>query len=185
MFSILRRKKPTKPAKRKPSNPVVSEDHRAAAESALLEAIQKFPMSYTPALEWRRYSVTAGMAHYQHGLISLSAVVLKDPATVRETLLHEYAHLLAFDRHGRKGAGHGKHWKQAMVDLGLEPKVHHHYEVVRNQSRQVVVYRCKRCGLSFERKRQLQRRKSYVHRQCGGQIALVEVQRATLESDKT
>ncbi|MEI7985956.1 MAG: SprT-like domain-containing protein [Armatimonadota bacterium] len=184
MISILRRKKPSKPI-RKVSQPQVGEDHIVAAELALNEALEKHPMSYIPILEWRRYSVTAGMAHYQHGMISLSAVVLKDPGHIRETLLHEYAHLLAFDRHGRKGAGHGKHWKQAMMDLGLEPKVHHHYEVVRNQSRQVVVYRCKKCGEKFSRKRQMTRSKRYFHRQCGGQIAFVEVQRATIESDKT
>ena len=180
MISILRRKKPSKP-----SSPKVGETHAVAAQLALAEAVERFPMSYHPILEWRRYSVTAGMAHYQHGVITLSAVVLKNPAHIRETLLHEYAHLLAFDRHGRKGAGHGKHWKQAMVDLGLEPKVHHHYEVVRNQSHQLVVYKCKKCGESFSRKRQLTRSKRYFHRQCGGQIALVEIKRATLESRTT
>ena len=82
--------------------------------------MNRFPMSYAPVLEWRRYSVTAGMAHYQHGMITLSVVVLKNPVHIRETLLHEYAHLLAFDRHGKRGAGHGKHWRQAMIDLGLE-----------------------------------------------------------------
>ena len=184
MFSILRRKEPVR-APRKRSTVLVSDDHISSAQTALAEAIGRFPMSYVPALEWRRYSVTAGMAHYQHGLISLSAVVLKDPEHIRETLLHEYAHLLAYDRHGRKGTGHGKHWKQAMVDLGLEPKVHHHYEVTRNQSRQVVVYRCKKCGVSFERKRQFQRRKKYFHQRCGGQITLVEVQRATLPTETT
>lgn len=183
MFSILRRKKPSKPVsklRREPLGPKVVAEHENAAQLALNEAVQQFPLSYEPILEWRRYSVTAGMAHYMQGRITLSAVVLKDPEHIRETLLHEYAHLLAFDRHGRKGAGHGKHWKQAMVDLGLEPKVHHHYEVVRNQSRQVVVYQCKKCGESFSRKRRLTQSKRYFHRQCGGQIALVEVKRATI-----
>lgn len=174
VLSLLRRKKAV--VRRQPK----AEDFlHSSAESVLEEAFRRFPLSYRPILEWRRYSVTAGMAHYQRGAISLSVVVLKDPDQVRETLLHEYAHLLAFDRHGRKGAGHGRHWKQAMRELGLEPKVHHQYEVVRNQSRQTVVYRCKKCGEQFERKRKLQQRKKYFHRQCGGQIALVEVQRAT------
>ncbi len=154
-----------------------------AAGQALDEAQSKYPLSFDPGLEWRRYSVTAGMAHYQQGLISLSAIVLKEPHQVRETLLHEYAHLLAFDRHGRKGVGHGRHWRQAMVDLGLEPKVHHQYEVVRNQARQTVVYRCKKCGETFARKRRLPQRKRYFHRQCGGQIALLEVQRATTQKE--
>ena len=184
MISILRRKKPTKPSRQR-SQPVTSEDHISAAELALTEALEKFPMSYVPFIEWRRYSVTAGMAHYKDGMITLSVIVLKDPAHVRETVLHEYAHLLAFDRHGRKGSGHGQHWRKAMQDLGLEPKVHHHYEVVRNQSRQVVVYKCKKCGEKFSRRRQMTRSKRYFHRQCGGQIALVEVQRATLDKVET
>ncbi|MBI1331499.1 MAG: SprT-like domain-containing protein [Armatimonadetes bacterium] len=178
LFSKLR---PSKPVRR--TRPKVDETIQTAADQALDEAQSKFPLPYTPMLEWRRYSVTAGMAHYQQGLISLSSIVLKDPDHVRETLLHEYAHLLAFARHGRRGAGHGKHWRQAMVDLGLEPKVHHHYEVVRNQSHQKVVYRCKRCGYTFDRKRRLPQRKRYFHRDCGGQIAFVEVQRATRQKE--
>jgi SprT protein len=184
MISILRRKKPAK-LSRKVSQPIAGEAHVKAAEIALIEAYDRFPMSYFPVLEWRKYSVTAGMAHYQRGMITLSVVVLKDPDHIRETLLHEYAHLLAFDRHGKRGAGHGKYWRQAMIDLGLEPKVHHHYEVVRNQSRQIVVYQCKKCGEKFSRKRQMTRSKRYFHRQCGGQIALVEVQRATIDCNKT
>jgi SprT protein len=181
MMSLLRRKKPRKPV----SRPKVSEELGSVAYEVLAEANSRFPLSYSPALEWRRYSVTAGMAHYQKGVISLSAVVLKEPGQVRETLLHEYAHLLAFDRHGRSGAGHGRHWKQAMVDLGLEPKVHHKYDVVRNQSRQTVVYRCKKCGFILEKKRKFQKGRRYFHRQCGGQIMFVEVQTATMLKEGT
>lgn len=181
MLSLLRRKKPRQPA----SRPKVSDELGLAAQDALAEANARFPLSYSPALEWRRYSVTAGMAHYQKGVISLSAIVLKEPGQVRETLLHEYAHLLAFDRHGRSGAGHGKYWKKAMVDLGLEPKVHHQFEVVRNQSRQTVIYRCKKCGESFPRKRKFQKGRRYFHRQCGGQIVFVEVQQATMLKEGT
>lgn len=180
LLSSLRRKKPIKR-----SRPTVDDSLHQIAEEALAEAAEKFPLSYVAILEWRRYSVTAGMAHYQKGLITLSAIVLKDPEHIRETLLHEYAHLLAFDRHGRKGAGHGKHWKTAMQDLGLEPKVHHHYEVKRNTARQVVVYRCKKCSETFLRKRKFQRGKRYFHVKCGGQISFVEVQRATEEKVRT
>lgn len=180
VLAALQRKKP---AARKRTQPAIDSLLADAARQALVEAESQFPLSFTPELEWRRYSVTAGMAHYQQGLISLSAIVLKEPNQVRETLLHEYAHLLAFDRHGRKGVGHGRHWRQAMVDLGLEPKVHHQYEVVRNQARQTVVYRCKKCGETFARKRRLPQRKRYFHRQCGGQIALLEVQRATTQKE--
>ena len=179
VLSIFRRKK--QPVKR--SAPKVDKTLHLYAESVLAEVRSTFPLSYEPILEWRRYSVTAGMAHFQQGKISLSSIVLKENDHVRETLLHEYAHLLAFDRHGRKGTGHGKHWKQAMIDLGLEPKTHHHYEVVRNKSHQVVIYKCKKCGTQFGRKRKLSTRKKYMHRQCGGQIALVEVQRATTQTE--
>ncbi len=179
MFSILRRPKP-----RTVRSPKVEEHLEQIAVTALRQAQASFPLSYNPLIEWRRYSVTAGMAHYQKGIITLSAIVLKEPDQVRETLLHEYAHLLAFDRHGRKGAGHGIHWKTAMRDLGLDPKVHHQYEVKRNQSHQVVVYTCKKCGETFERKRRFQARKRYYHRQCGGQIALLEVQKATSSAKK-
>jgi SprT protein len=89
---------------------------------------------------------------------------------LRDTLVHEYAHLLAYRRHGRHGIGHGPRWKEAMADLGAAPKVRHNYEVQRNSSRQEVAYTCQKCGAILVLSRKLPKRRRYVHNGCGGPI---------------
>jgi len=120
--------------------------------------------------------VSAGMAYYRDRTIGLSIPILDTEAKLDSTFKHEYAHLLAYARQGKKGAGHGPAWQQAMRDLGEEPVVHHRYEVNRNQPRQQVLYKCKRCGLLLTRKRRLPRRRKYVHAQCGGALTFHGVQ---------
>jgi len=147
------------------------------AEAALSEAVARYPLSYVPKIVWKGYRVTAGIAYYRTGIIGLSAFVLKTPEAVRETLLHEYAHLLAVHRHGRAAANHGPHWQKAMTDLGVEPTVRHTYQVERNVSRQRVTYVCVRCGTPIVRSRRLPKSRKYVHTDCGGSLRLHKVER--------
>lgn len=147
------------------------------AEAALNEAASRFPLSYQPRVVWRGYRVTAGIAYYRTGIIGLSAFVLKSPEAVRETLLHEYAHLLAVDRHGPSAANHGPAWQRAMHDLGVSPTVKHTYDVERNVSRQRVTYVCVRCGTAIVRTRRLRKTHRYVHTDCGGSLRLQKVER--------
>lgn len=159
-------------------NPVLAQ----IAQEILRDAMARFPLSYVPVIRWKGLRVSAGMAYYRTGTIGLSSIILDTPEKLRSTLLHEYAHLLAVERHGRKAANHGVYWKQAMIDLGLEPKVRHNYECARNAPRQVVVYRCQRCGANIERKRRLPRSRRYVHASCGGGLRLFSVQSATVQT---
>lgn len=151
----------------------------AYAQELLADACQRFPLGYTPELQWRNLRVTAGTAYYQEGKIALSAIVLNTPERLKITLLHEYAHLLAYKRHGRQGAGHGKAWKQAMQDLGLPPDIRHNYEVARNKRRQQVVYACAKCGANFVRARKLPSRRRYHHVNCGGSLKLAAIKEVT------
>jgi predicted SprT family Zn-dependent metalloprotease len=132
-------------------------------------------MGYVPALEWRSYRVSAGMAYYPSRKIGLSRLVLKDPDSVRETLGHEYAHLLAVARLGQKGVGHGIAWKNAMKDLGLAPIVRHNFQVERNNRSQRVDYVCLRCGITISRNRRLPHQRRYVHVKCGGDLKFLRV----------
>ena len=152
---------------------------RIFAQAHLEKLSQDFPLGYEPELIWRGYRVTAGLAYYRKGVIGLSHRVLKDEKAVLETLTHEYAHLLAVARHGQRGAGHGPAWKQAMFDLGQEPKVRHNYEVEHNISRQAVTYQCIRCGKEFVRARRFPKRQRYIHVNCGGDLKLRKVERVT------
>jgi len=139
-------------------------------------------MGYVPQILWKGYRVTAGIAYYRIGTIGLSTRVLRTPEAVRETLGHEYAHLLAVFRHGPKAAGHGEPWRRAMRDVGLEPTVRHRYEVERNVPRQRVTYVCSRCGHPIVRTRRLPKRRRYMHAGCGGAIRLHSVERVTAEA---
>jgi SprT protein len=139
-------------------------------------------MGYVPRLVWRNYRVTAGMAYFRARMIGLSSIVLKDEVMMGETLVHEYAHLLAVARHGQRGKGHGEAWKQAMRDLGAVPKVRHCYQVERNQARQQVDYQCLQCGATIVRKRRLPGRRRYIHAVCGGDLRLMRVVRVTAEA---
>jgi predicted SprT family Zn-dependent metalloprotease len=112
------------------------------------------------------------MAYYKKGEIALSSVVLVSQEQVQATLVHEYAHLLAVKRHGMRAGAHGAAWRQAMIDLGAEPKVRHNYEVLRNKPRQQVTYLCVKCGKEFDRTRRLPKRRKYVHASCGGALKL-------------
>ena len=159
-----------------PNDPI-----RAIATARLKDLCEQFPLGYVPDLIWRAYRVTAGIAYYRKGVIGLSTRVLKDEQSVLDTLVHEYAHLLAVSRQGPKAAGHGEPWRKAMRDLGEEPKVRHNYPVERNVSRQQVTYVCKRCGKPIVRARRLPKRRRYVHANCGGDLRLSKVERITLE----
>lgn len=145
------------------------------AETLIDELERDFPLGYRPEIKWKALRVAAGYAYYRQGAIGLSTRIVTDETRLRNTLLHEYAHLLAVARYGIAGAGHGAPWKEAMQDLGLDPIVRHDYEVERNEKRQVVVYRCQRCGEQFERRRRLNRNRRYVHAGCGGAIVFVQI----------
>ncbi len=147
------------------------------AERELDRLCAAFPLGYRPAIEWRPFRTTAGMAYFRRKAIGLGAKLLTTPERLADTLVHEYAHLLAFTRHGGRGTGHGPLWRQAMVELGAAPHVRHTYEVARNATRQSVLYRCVRCGASIERRRRLPRNRVYVHAACGGGLRLERVER--------
>lgn len=150
------------------------------AEQELAVLCGEFPMKKTPRIVWRKYRTTAGMASYVKQEIMLSSIVLNEAPKLISTLRHEYAHLLAFDRVGSKGRGHGIAWQTAMRDLGLEPKVTHRYEVKRNIPRQVVIYQCVKCKFTFERKRRLTTNKRFIHRDCGGNVKIINIEVAMI-----
>ncbi|MCB8932961.1 MAG: SprT-like domain-containing protein [Chthonomonadaceae bacterium] len=156
------------------------------AEVLLAELCAVHPLGYSPRIEWKNLRVTAGAAYYTKGVIGLSRLLLTDEARLRSTLVHEFAHLLAISRHGRKAAGHGEAWRKAMRDLGAEPEVYHRYpETKRNQRRQQVTYACAKCKAVITRSRRLPRKGRYVHAGCGGAIRVQGVVRLTARPPQT
>lgn len=153
----------------------------ALAESILQALHHRHPLKRPARLEWRRYRTTAGRAHFRENLITLSASILDTEEKLRDTLIHEYAHLLAYERYGRRGGtGHGPAWQHAMRELGAKPEVRHRYECQRNRPRQRVVYRCDGCKKEFHRLRRLPRKGRFRHAGCGGKIEFVRIEALTL-----
>lgn len=160
--------------------PRVPLELRVHARQLLNDLMERFPLSYTPQIHWNgRLRVSAGMAYYVDGVIGLSPHLLTDKERLESTLIHEYAHLLAIHRHGRRAAGHGSGWRQAMLDLGQSPTVHHNYPVERNTKSLVVAYQCERCGEMIYRGRRFPRRRVYQHIACGGRIRFAWSKRIT------
>ena len=135
------------------------------------------PLRRRPALIWKPWPSTAGRADFLRWEILLSSRVLDTPERVLATLVHEYAHLLAFSRDPRNGRGHGEVWRAAMRELGAEPRVRHDYPVVRRVSRTRAIYRCAGCGTEIVRARRLARGRRWVHAACGGGLRLERVER--------
>lgn len=144
--------------------------------------MRAIPLRARPVLIWKTLRVTAGLAYYRENSIGLSRNLLVDEQRLRSTLVHEYAHLVAVERYGRKAAGHGPHWRKAMQELGAPPERTHCYEVQRNERRQVVTYICTRCGAKFERSRRFPKRRKYLHVNCGGGLRLMSVEKVTNRS---
>ncbi len=152
------------------------------AAQLLARLIQEFPLGYVPELEWRNFRVTAGVAYYRAGRIALSRQVITDEDSLVVTLKHEYAHLLAVNRNGPRAAGHGPAWRTAMVELGLEPKVRHNYDVARNKPRQRVIYECLKCRQLIVKARKFPRKRAYLHVACGGPIRFKRVESVTVSN---
>ncbi len=158
------------------------DDLKSLADEILDKLMSEFPLRSRPEIVWKPLRVTAGIAYYRVNRIGLSSLLLTTEERLRTTLIHEYAHLLAVQRHGPLAASHGACWKQAMHDLGATPERTHRYEVQRNNAQQQVTYQCKRCGAKIVRARRLSKKRKYVHANCGGRISLLSVER-TIISD--
>ncbi len=112
-------------------------------------------------VEWNaRLFSAAGRADSRRNLISLNPRLREhDAAEVDRTLRHELAHLLAQFRAGRRRvAPHGREWKKACRDLGIEDEARCHTLPfpVKQRARRFL-YRCERCRKEFPRVHRIKR----------------------------
>ena len=96
------------------------------------------------------------------GVIRISRHLLTDDRDGRleDTLLHEVAHAVAFERHGRTAMNHGPLWRAVAAALGGPPLLPAPYRLV-----------CRRCGASiglYRRPKHAPHR--YRHARCGGRL---------------
>lgn len=106
-----------------------------------------------------RLRSTAGRAWIKESWIELNPLLIgHGEEEVRQTLLHELAHLVAHERHGRRIAPHGPEWRKACADLGIPgAKATHRLALPRRQVARRYYYECPNCGAGMKRVRKMKR----------------------------
>jgi predicted SprT family Zn-dependent metalloprotease len=103
---------------------------------------------------------TAGRATWPDGSIELNPALREvSAAEVERTLLHELAHLVAFERAGRRRIKpHGPEWRRACADLGIAGEsASHRLELPSRRMRRKWLYVCPNCFEQYERVRRMHR----------------------------
>jgi len=107
-----------------------------------------------------RMQTTAGRAWWPDRLIELNPK-LKDfpPEELWRTLRHELAHLVAYERCGRRRIEpHGIEWRTACADLGIpNEQPYHSLPLKRRRMKRNFTYTCPWCLESFRRVRKIRR----------------------------
>lgn len=114
---------------------------------------------------WQNKKVSLGTCSYQKKEIRLSKwyVELNDEAEVRDTILHEIAHALSYERHGSKGIGHGRLWKSICREIGATPRACSKGKLNKPQNHYKYVDTC--CGVTY-RMHRLRRNARYSCPKC-------------------
>ena len=110
-------------------------------------------------LHWNpRMRTTAGRATWPDGLVELNPALQDFGAVELErTLLHELAHLVAYERAGRRRIRpHGEEWQQACADLGIPGESASH-RLALPGVRARWLYTCPHCASSHHRVRRRRR----------------------------
>ena len=99
----------------------------------------------------------------------------QEPVNLRETFLHELAHLcdhLCHQSDKPYRRAHGPNWQSWARRLGAMPQRCGNSDALEKLYRQrlKLVAVCQHCGTEFRRTRRLNRRRKYYHHNCGGRL---------------
>lgn len=114
---------------------------------------------------WQNKKRSLGTCSYNRKEIRLSRwyVELNDMGDVKDTILHEIAHALSYERYGSRGVGHGRLWKSVCREIGAIPKACTKADLNRPKNHHKYVDTC--CGVTYRRHR-LKRNVSYSCPKC-------------------
>ena len=107
-----------------------------------------------------RMRTTAGRAWWPARLIELNPKIdLLEPQQTARTLRHELAHLIAYERAGRrKIEPHGVEWRHACTELGIAgEKVCHQLPLPRATQKIRYLYFCPQCQTEIKRVKKIKR----------------------------
>ena len=135
---------------------VKQEDPGLAAWCAEAAAGQGLPgLARRVKVMWNpRMRTTAGRAWWPDRVIELNPKLKTlEPGQMWRTLKHELAHLVAYERAGRRRIQmHGPEWEQACRDLGIGgEKPFHELPFRRRRMRKKFAYICPVCWSTIER----------------------------------
>ena len=84
-----------------------------------------------PEISFDLRGMAAGQANYRENKIRLNRELLKKHEIdfIEQTVPHEYAHLVAYRKFGKRIRPHGKEWRSVMLALGAEPHRTNNYRV--------------------------------------------------------
>ncbi len=150
-------------------------DFQEVARRALEYACGVLPIKRLVTLQWKTYPVSAGRAFLHEYRICLSRTLLITEQRIRDTVLHEYAHLVVFDKYGHKALPHGPEWREVMRKFDLQPKATHDYDCARTGRPKPYLCKCQSCGYELARTRPLKRNRIYNHIGCGGRFRQVRI----------
>ena len=132
-----------------------------------------------PRLTWDLKGTVGGQAYLNQNMIRINMEALEKYKDhyIKQTIGHEFAHLVAYNALGH--GGHGRSWSRVMHKFNLFPDRCHNYDltparIVKKQ----YIYECDRCGEQFPftaiRHNKMKRNKSYYrHRKDGGNLIYI------------
>ena len=115
----------------------------------------------------------AGQANYRATRIRFNQELLRKYKAefINQTVPHEFAHLIAYQKFGRRIKPHGKEWKSVMIELGASPSRTHGFEASSARKLRRFLYQCNCEGSSYEltsiRHNRIQRGQMYICSKCG------------------
>jgi SprT protein len=125
--------------------------------SDFLEELNLSDLRARISVEWNaRMRSCAGRAFWPKGVIQLNPKLVGiSKEEVRQTVLHELAHLIAYERNPNRAIkSHGKEWQKACVELGIPgEKATHDLALPSRVLKRQWRYECPECEKVIERVR--------------------------------
>ena len=156
--------------------------NKRKAEGLTNFLMYKHDLPYDWKFRWQNKKNALGTCSYRRKLILLSKwyVELNDMEDVKDTILHEIAHALAYVRYGKLGIGHGALWKKVCREIGAIPKSYSKNNLNKPKNYYKYNHTCK-CGIDYGMHRL---RKNYKYRcpKCNDPLFTSKRERIELES---
>ena len=137
-----------------------------------------FGVSIVPVISFDLRGQAAGQANYRENKIRFNRQLLEKYTTefVDQTVPHEFAHLVAYQKFGRRIRPHGAEWKKVMEAFGVDPARTHNFDVSPTRRLKRFHYRCHCPGSDYQlssiRHNRILRGRVYLCRKCGSALYL-------------